>query len=333
MAAGNIADIAYALNHLVLDERSHVLDHLRLIYAVRDLGNDYFLTPGLFIDDHLGFAAHSHLPAPEFVHRGNSVAAADCSPSREIGTFYKLHQIVNCAGIAVLDVVIDAVAKLAEVMRRNIRRHTDGNAGRAVEKKVGKAPGKNDRLFQSLVEVGHHIDRIFFKVAQKLLRNLLHAHFRVTHGGRRVAVNRAEVAVPVNKRVAQREILREADDGVVDGRIAVGVIFTDNFTDHTGGLHMLGVERSPQLMHRKKAPAVNRLETVTDIGKRTPDDDAHGVVDIISRHLLFYFDIIEHSALRNPGKLHLIFLTHIPCIIPKKAPPEVLGRSTPLARS
>ena len=46
------------------------------------------------------------------------------------------HEVVDSAVVAVLQVVVDAVAELAEVVRRDVRSHADGNAGRAVQEEV-----------------------------------------------------------------------------------------------------------------------------------------------------------------------------------------------------
>jgi hypothetical protein len=50
------------------------------------------------------------------------------------------------------------------------------------------------------------------------------ATFGVAHGRRVVAVARAEVTLPVDQRIAQREVLRLADQGVVSGDVAVRVV-------------------------------------------------------------------------------------------------------------
>jgi hypothetical protein len=55
--------------------------------------------------------------------------------------------------------------------------------------------------------------------------------FGVAVGGGVIAVDVAEIALPVDQRVAQREILREADHRVVDRLVAVRVVLADDVAD------------------------------------------------------------------------------------------------------
>ena len=60
--------------------------------------------------------------------------------------------------------------------------------------------------------------------------------FGVAIGGGVIAVDIAEIALPVDQRVAQREVLREADHRVVDDLVAVRVIFADHVADDARAL-------------------------------------------------------------------------------------------------
>ena len=66
--------------------------------------------------------------------------------------------------------------------------------------------------------------------------SLRHAHFGVAHRRRRIAVDRAEIALAVDQQVAHRERLRHAHDRVVDRGIAVRVILADHVADHARAL-------------------------------------------------------------------------------------------------
>ena len=111
-------------------------DHLALVHRVGDLGDDDALAAVLFRFD-LGLAAHAELSAPELVHGGDAVVSADLRAGREVGAFHELHEVVHGA-VFVVHVVGDAVAELAEVVWRDVGGHADGDAGRAVEEKVGE---------------------------------------------------------------------------------------------------------------------------------------------------------------------------------------------------
>ena len=62
------------------------------------------------------------------------------------------------------------------------------------------------------------------------------ADLRVAHRGGGVAVDGAEVALPVHERLAHREVLRHTDDRVVDRRVAVRVVLAHDVADDAGGL-------------------------------------------------------------------------------------------------
>ena len=76
----------------------------------------------------------------------------------------------------------------------------------------------------------------------------VHAALGVTHGRGRIAVDGAEVALAVDERVAQRKGLRHADQGVVDGGVAVGMVDTHALADDLGGLGVLLVVLEAHLL-------------------------------------------------------------------------------------
>jgi hypothetical protein len=121
------------------------------------------------------------------------------------------------------------------------------------------------RLGLGAVVVGHEVDGFLVDVGQQLVGDARHAHFGVTHGRRGVAVDRAEVALAVDQQVAHGERLRHAHDGVVHRRVAVGVVFTDDVTDHAGGLLVGLVPVVAELAHGVQHAAMHRLQTVPHI--------------------------------------------------------------------
>ena len=269
-----VAYVAYALYHLVLDEVGHVLDHLGLVDRVGDLGDDDALA-AVLLDLDLGLAADSQLPAPELVHRRDSVVAADLRARREVGPLDELHEVVDRARLSVPDVVVDSVAELVQVVRRYVRRHADGDAARAVEKEVRQLRRQDRRLLERLVEVRHHVDRVLLEVGEKLVRHALHPDFGVSHRRRAVAVYRAEVAVTVDERNPEREVLRHADDRVVDRGVAVRMVLADHLADDARRLHVLDACGRPEFVHREEAATVDWLHSVASVRKCAPDDYAH----------------------------------------------------------
>ena len=65
-------------------------------------------------------------------------------------------------------------------------------------------------------------------------RDLGQARLGVAIGGGVIAVDIAEIALPVDQRVALREILREAHQRVVDRLVAMRVVLADDVADDAG---------------------------------------------------------------------------------------------------
>ena len=127
-----------------------------------------------------------------------------------------------------------------------------------------------------------------------------HARFGVPVSRRRIAVDRAEVALPVNQRVAQRKRLRHAHHRVVHRGVAVRMILAEHLADHLGALHVLAVVQQAHVVHRVQNAAVHRLQAVAHVGQRAADDDRHRIVEIRTPHLVFNVDGLHVAA---PGPL------------------------------
>ncbi len=144
----------------------------------------------------------------------------------------------------------------------------------------GSFGGQHDRLLRVAVVRGAEVDRLARDLREQIVGDAREASLGVTEGGRSVAVERAEVAVAVDERVAQREVLREANERVVDRRVAVRVELTHHATDDVRALLVLGVERDALVPHAVQNSALHRLEAVTHVGQRARGDDAQRVVEV-----------------------------------------------------
>ncbi len=144
------------------------------------------------------------------------------------------HQLFD-GNIRIFNAGDGAVDDFLQIMGRNISRHTDSDAGCAVEQQKWNACCQQRRLLQRFVIVGHIINRFFFQIGQHFIGNARQAAFRITHGRGRITVNRTEVALSVHQHVAQRKLLGHTHHGVVNGRVTVRMIFTHDLADDTGG--------------------------------------------------------------------------------------------------
>jgi hypothetical protein len=146
---------------------------------------------------------------------------------------------------------------------------------------AGRTPAR-DRGCHNWLE----IDGVLVDIVDQRLRDLGQAGFGVTHRGRRIAVDRAEIALPVDQRHAHGEILRHADHRVVDRLVAVRMVFTDHVADGARRLVVGLVPLEPVLVHRIEDAAMHRLEAVARIRQRARHDHAHGVIEVGAFHLV-----------------------------------------------
>ena len=274
-----VAQLRDALDALFLDQLGDLLDQPRLVQLVGDLGDDDGVATARVVGDHLGARPHVDAPAPGAVGLDDAQAAVDDAAGREVRARDDLDQVVDLER-RVVDQRQAGPDHLAEVVRRDIGRHADRDARGAVDQQVRDARGQHRRDHLGAVVVRHEVHGFLVEVRQQLVRDLAHADLGVAHGRRRVAVDRAEVALPVDQHVAHGERLRHAHDRVVDRRVAVRVVLTDHVTHDARGLLVGLVPVVAQLAHREQDAPVHRLQAVAHIRQRPPHDHAHGVVEV-----------------------------------------------------
>src|SRR2546430_757142 len=86
--------------------------------------------------------------------------------------------------------------------------NTHAYPGRAIDEQVRNLARQDDRLLRRVVEIGDEIDGLLVDVGKQLLGQLRQTALRVAVGRRRVAVDRAEVALPVDEWIAHVPLLR-----------------------------------------------------------------------------------------------------------------------------
>ena len=106
------------------------------------------------------------------------------------------------------------------------------------------------------------------------------ARLGVAHGGCVIAVDGAEIALPLDQRVALRELLRQPHQRLVHRGVAVGVILADHVTDDAGALLEPGGGVEAELLHGVQQPAMHRLQPVAHIGQRPGHDGGHRIGEV-----------------------------------------------------
>ena len=212
-----------------------------------------------------------------------------------VGKVRPRHSLENFLerGVCILQHVNERVAKLAQVVGRDVRGHADGDARGAVQQQVGHAGGEHGWLRARVVVIGYVVDGVFFDVGKQVLGEQRHPRLGVAHGRRRIPVHGAEVALPIHQEAAQGEVLRHARQRRVDHRLTVWVIVSAHVACYLRAFAKRLVVREAQIVECGEDTPLNWLESVAHVGQGARDDDAHRVVHEGRAHFLLYADLIQ----------------------------------------
>ena len=100
--------------------------------------------------------------------------------------------------------------------------------------------GKFARVVDGLVEAGFAHIVIVDDGSAPDHRHFFETAFRVAVRRRRIAVDGTEIALRIHQRVTHYPVLRQTNQGIVDGTVSVRMIIFQHFTDHASAF----VERS-----------------------------------------------------------------------------------------
>ena len=299
IAVGFVAQVRNAFDALLAHEFGDPLDQGRLVDLIGDLADDQRLAVlAQFLDRDLG--PHDDRAASGRVSRADAGAPEDRSAGREIRPRNQLHQLVE-RDVRPVHHREQAVDSLAEIVRRDVGRHADGDAAGAIDEQIGEARRQDDRLELLFVVVRLEVDRVLVEILEQRERDRVESCLGVTRGGRRVAVDRAEIALPVDERRAHREVLRHAHERVVDREIAVRMKFAHRVADGARRFVVGSVRREIEFLHRVEDAAVNRLQAVANIGQGAAHDHAHRVIEIAAFHFVEDRDGLDVGRLFGPG--------------------------------
>ena len=214
-------------------------------------------------------------------------------------------------GVRVLDQVPGGGDDLDEVVRGHVGGHAHGDAGGAVDQQVREGRGQHRGLHELVVVVRDEVHDVLVEVRRHRHRGGAQPRLGVARGGRAV-VQRAEVAVPVDQRQAQREALAHAHHRVVDRGVAVRVQLAHDLADDAGALHVALLRAQAHLGHHVQDAPLHRLEPVAGIGQGAGVDHRVGVLQEGALHLLGHIDVndVLHEV---RGQWFGLFARHIGC--------------------
>ena len=252
LPVGLVADVGDALERLLAHQVGDAFDQLRLVHLVGNLGDDDRLavaTAPEWLD--VGPGADDDGAAAGRVRRRDAGTADEDAAGREVGSGDVLCEAATLLvarerlrapffvdrerlfGVGDRD---DPVDDLGEVVRRDVGRHADRDARRSVHQQVRDRRRQDRRLGRRLVEVRDEVDGVLVEVGHQRFGERFELGFRVPVGRGTIAVDAAEIALPVDERVPHVEVLREAHEGVVRRRIAMRMVVADDLTDDLGAL-------------------------------------------------------------------------------------------------
>ncbi len=128
-------------------------------------------------------------------------------------------------------------------------------------------------------------------------RDFGQARLGVAVGGRVVAVDIAEIALPVDQRIARVEILRQAHQRVVDRLIAVRMEVAHHVADDLGRLLERGAGVEAEQAHAVEDAPVHRLEPVARIGQRPVHDGRERIGEVALLERLAQRDLLDVAVL------------------------------------
>ena len=290
-----VAHVGDQRQFLVVEQLGEPLDQARLLHQPGNFGDDDDVSAaaGVFL---LPTRAHAERAAAGIVgFRNLGRRIDDDAADREIRTLDPFEQRA-AARLRIVDQIERGVAQLGHVVRRDGGRHADGDALRAVGEQIGKCRRQHHRLAAGAVIGRTEIDRVLVDAIEQQSGNFGEPRLGVAHGGGVIAVDIAEIALPVDQRIALREILRQTHQRVVDRLVAVRMEITHHVADHLGRFleGRIGVE--PQHAHAVEDAAVHRLQAVARVRQCAIHDGGERVGEVALLQRLAQRDLF-HLAL------------------------------------
>ena len=102
----------------------------------------------------------------------------------------------------------------------------------------------------------------------------------VAHRCGAVAISGAKVTLTIDQRISQGESLGQSHEGVIGRLIAMWMKAAQDIAHDAGTLDRSGGRAQAHRIHRIQNPALNRLQTITNVRQRTALDYGNGVIEV-----------------------------------------------------
>ncbi len=166
------------------------------------------------------------------------------------------------------------------IVGRDRGRHAHRNAGRAIGKQVREGARQNHRFLVFLVVGRAEIDCVLIDPLEQQGRDLGHARFGVAIGGGVIAVDIAEIALPVDQRIALREVLGEPHQRIIDRLVAMRMELTDDVADDAGAFLEGRVRPDAHLAHGMDDTPMHGLQAIAHIGQGPVHDGRERIGEV-----------------------------------------------------
>ena len=207
-AARFVADVRNAFNPLVLGGFGDLFDQPGFADLERNAGQHDRAAVAFAFFDFMPRALHDRALALA-IGRACAAGTQDQRAGGEIGGRDDLDQLIN-GDRGIVDIGEAGGDNFAQIMRRNVGRHADRNAASAVDQQIGEAGREDLRLFAAAVIVWLEIDGILVEIIEQRIGDLVQPRLGIAHRCGRIRVHRAEIALTIDQRHAQRPVLRHA---------------------------------------------------------------------------------------------------------------------------
>ena len=130
---GLVAQVGYAFQRFFAYQFADFLNQLGFVYLIWDFIDYNGFALAVFADRlDMGFTAHDHAAAAGFIAFAHAAQAVNSCAGREIGRLDDVDQLVDFS-FRLIQQAQAGIDGIAQIVWRDIGRHTDGNTGRTID--------------------------------------------------------------------------------------------------------------------------------------------------------------------------------------------------------
>ena len=208
-----IVHISNTLNLVLIGKVCNVCYEISLVNAIRNLCNHNLIVSLATLNLSLG--THHNTTTTSLVGIAHSLQTIDVCACGEIRTWDILHQSISI-DIRIVDISTATINNLCQIMGRHVGSHTYSNTITTIYQQVRNLGRHHSRFNERVVEVRSHVNSFLIKVVHDMLTHLREAALCVSHGSRRVTIDRAEVTLTIYERVTHVPVLSHTNEGTID---------------------------------------------------------------------------------------------------------------------